>query len=80
MLTGNFYFTQTASGQRTNEVVSKNPSLGRSETIITYGRIELTTEISGALYLDGKLMGNISSNSKTPINEVRVGTLTVKIV
>lgn len=80
MLTGNFYFTQTASGQRTNEVVSKNPSLGRSETIITYGRIELTTEISGALYLDGKLMGNISSNSKTPINEVRVGTHTVKIV
>ena len=79
MLTGNFYFTQTASGQRTNEVVSKNPSLGRSETIITYGRIELTTEISGALYLDGKLMGNVSSNSKTPINEVSVGTHTVKI-
>ncbi len=71
MLTGNFYFSQTANLSDANP--DKLPSMGSSVSLTTYGSIELTSEISGSLYLDGKLLGKVSANSKTPIKNVATG-------
>ncbi|MCK4344758.1 MAG: caspase family protein [Bacteroidales bacterium] len=73
-LTGKFYFTQTAF-----EAPGK-PVVGTVEKVMTYGSIELTTDISGELYLDGKRLANISSNTKVPINKVTTGSHRLQIV
>jgi len=73
-LTGKFYFIQTAF-----EAPGK-PVVGTVEKVMTYGSIELTTNISGELYLDGKRLANISSNTKVPINKVATGSHRLQIV
>ena len=73
-LTGKFYFTQTAF-----EAPGK-PVVGTVEKVITYGSIELTTYISGELYLNGKRLVKISSNTKIPINKVTTGSHKLEII
>jgi len=73
-LTGKFYFTQLETED------ADKPIIGAVEKVTTYGNIELTTEISGELYLDGKRLANISSNTKVPINKVTTGSHRLKIV
>jgi len=72
-LTGMFYFTQAAL-----ETADK-PTIGTVEEVITYGSIELTTHISGELYLDGKRLASVSSNTKVPINKVTTGSHKLEI-
>ncbi len=73
-LTGKFYFTQTAF-----EAPGK-PVVGTVENVMAYGSIELTTDISGELYLDGKRLASVSSNTKVPINKVTIGSHRLQIV
>ena len=47
---------------------------------MTYGSIELTSEISGELYLDGKRLASVSSNTKVPITEITTGSHKLEII
>lgn len=80
MLTGNFYFTQTAS--TLEEVkINDNPVLISGEVNIDYGSIKIDTQISGDLYLDGKKLGYLEANSTgNQLNKIKIGTHTVLIV
>ena len=73
-LTGKFYFIQAALAD------ADIPIIGTVENVITYGSIELTTNISGKLYLDGKRLASVSSNTKVPINKVTTGSHRLQIV
>jgi hypothetical protein len=53
--------------------ITEEPVIGEAVVIQTYGSIELTTEIEGKIYLDGKQIGEISANTKVPINKVTTG-------
>jgi len=55
------------------------PTLGSAESTIRYGTIEITTEITGDLYMDGTLMGSVKAFDKHPINSVVVGSRTLEI-
>jgi len=72
-LTGKFYFTQAAL-----EAADK-PLIGTVENVMTYGSIELTTNISGELYLDGKRLASVSSNTKVPISKITTGSHKLEI-
>ena len=54
-LTGDFYFNHSGL------ILDNKPVAGDGKEIITYGSIELITEISGELYLDGNKIANIKS-------------------
>ena len=74
-LTGQFMFVQGAE-----EVTPEKPVIGSIEKISTYGSIELITEISGDLFLDGEKLLSLASNTKVPINSVTTGTHRIQIV
>lgn len=71
---GDFVFILSGD-QATEATISKTeePVVGEAVVIQTYGSIELTTEIEGKIYLDGKQIGEISANTKVPINKVTTG-------
>lgn len=73
-LTGKFYFTQAAVDD------ADKPIIGTVENVMTYGSIELTTDISGELYLDSERLASIASNTKVPINRVNTGSHKLEIV
>ena len=83
MLTGNFYFTQRASGQGAKEETKINakPVLVSGKVTVDYGSIKIDTEIGGDLYLDGKKLGYLQTNSTgNQLNKIKTGTHSVKIV
>jgi uncharacterized protein (TIGR02145 family) len=73
-LTDDFYFNRSES------IPGNDPIVGVAKEVITYGSIELTTEISGELYLDGYRIANIISNTIIPINDVTTGGHKLEIV
>ena len=75
---GDFVFvlnTQTMEPIVPNKVVITD-----EEKIIRYGSIELTTEISGSLFLDGTFLKQVSKDTRMTLNDVSAGTHTLKIV
>lgn len=83
MLTGNFFFTQTTSGQRANEdtVNNDNPVFISGKVSVDYGSITIDSQIEGKLYLDGKQLGYLPANSTgNQLNKIKTGAHTVKIV
>ncbi len=59
---------------------AKEPALGESVALQTHGRIELSSEIEGKLYLDGKELGEITANTRIPINRVTTGEHLIEII
>lgn len=57
-----------------------DPTLGTAVVIQPLGRIELSSEIGGTLYLDGKELGEINPNTKIPINRVTTGEHLIEII
>ena len=83
MLTGNFYFTHTASGQSANEDagINDNPVFVSGKVSVDYGSIMIDTKIGGDLYLDGEILGYLQANSTgNQLNKIKTGAHTVKIV
>ena len=83
MLTGNFYFTHTASGQsaKENAVINDNPVFISGKVTVDHGSIMIDTRISGDLYLDGEKLGYLRANSTgNQLNKIKTGAHTVKIV
>lgn len=54
--------------------------LGEASAIQSLGRIEVSSEIQGMLYLDGKELGEIRANTRIPINRVSTGEHLVEVV
>jgi hypothetical protein len=57
----------------------RNPKIGAAETVMTFGNIELLTELSGQLYLDGEAIGGVTGGTKVPIESIRSGKHTLRI-
>lgn len=76
-LTGAFYFKKGANAQASlNRVQAR---IGDSKDVAVYGDIMLSSEIKGGLFLDGEYLGNVNSNSETPIEEIEVGLHSLEI-
>ncbi|MBN1416630.1 MAG: caspase family protein [Bacteroidales bacterium] len=72
-LIGDFYFSRSI-------VSYKNvPVIGDIKETITYGKIELTSEISGELYLDDNKIYTLKSNTLVSIDSVATGDHIIKI-
>jgi len=52
---------------------------GESISLPGYGSLELSTEIDGQLFLDGKSMGIVEANSTIPLDNIPVGEHLVEI-
>lgn len=78
---GDFVFVleQPETKEPVAVIANEEPTLGTIENISSYGSIEVVTEISGDLYLDGKKLGSITRNSKVPINKVASGNHVLEI-
>ncbi|NVO04023.1 MAG: SUMF1/EgtB/PvdO family nonheme iron enzyme, partial [Bacteroidetes bacterium] len=50
-----------------------------TEDVNTFGSIELSSEISGLLYLDGKFMKQIDAGKKVNLNNIKTGSHTIEI-
>jgi len=74
---GDFVFvlnSQQVEPNQPREVVITNP-----EAVIRYGSIELTTEISGKLYLDGRYIMQVTKDTRMTLNDVSTGNHTLRI-
>lgn len=64
------------------ESVTENvlaPKIGESSKLRKYGSIELTTEISGRLYIDDTFTSYVDAESKIPIDKVEIGEHKIEI-
>lgn len=71
-LEGDLYLLN--SSLNTNET-----TIGEIKPLIRYGSIELTTEITGSLFLDGKYLGEIQANNVVPISKIPIGNHLIEI-
>lgn len=55
------------------------PEIGAAVSATVLGSIELTTEISGDLYLDGNKLTSVQANTIVPINRIAAGNHTLEI-
>ncbi|MEZ5000654.1 MAG: FISUMP domain-containing protein [Bacteroidales bacterium] len=56
-----------------------NPTLGEAVMLKSLGGIELTSQIEGLLYIDGKELGRINANTIIPINNITEGNHLLEI-
>lgn len=59
--------------------VQSNPTVTEERAIIQYGKAEITTEIVGALYVDGTYQKQVSANTLFTVNNLAEGIHTIKI-
>ncbi len=74
-LTGDFYFAKQKKSENAN-----TPTIGNVESTAIYGSINLNTEISGTLYIDGNIIGSVNANTKVPINKIVTGNRKIEIL
>ena len=55
------------------------PQIKVERTIVQFGKLELTTEIGGALYVDGTYMKQVNANTAITLNNLKEGTHIIKI-
>ena len=75
---GDFVFVMSYAGIPSSQR-ELTPQIGEERSILKYGKLELTTKIGGALYLDGAYIKQVNANTVFPINNLTEGTHTVKI-
>ncbi len=73
---GDFVFLLDSRHMETIQTTSVSIT---EEKLTRYGSIELTTEISGSLYLDGTYLKNINKNTIVTLNDIPTGTHKIKI-
>jgi formylglycine-generating enzyme required for sulfatase activity len=59
--------------------VTIRPTVADEQTIIQVGSLKVTTEIAGALYVDGTYMKQVNANTAITLNNLTEGAHTVKI-
>jgi formylglycine-generating enzyme required for sulfatase activity len=77
---GDFVFTLNASDTSFTEQLGDGTKLSSPILNTNMGSIELTTELGGDLYLDGKLLAAISPNTIIPINDITEGIHSMEII
>ncbi|MBN3036792.1 MAG: SUMF1/EgtB/PvdO family nonheme iron enzyme [Bacteroidales bacterium] len=75
-LVGDFYFLPS---QDMSPGEPLPPEIGTPESILEYGSIQLTTELTGQLYLDGNPLTPITANTRVPVNKVTAGPHTLEL-
>ncbi len=71
-----------ASAQATTTsttTTTSQPQIGTIATIIELGSVELTSEITGDLFLDGNKLASVQANTIIPINKIASGSHTLEV-
>jgi formylglycine-generating enzyme required for sulfatase activity len=78
---GDFVFVVKPAGADSVTPVppSSTPVIAEEQTITQVGSLKLTTEIAGALYIDGVFMRQVNANTVLTIDKLTEGAHTVKI-
>lgn len=78
---GDFVFVLKPASATTNTPVPtpSAPAIEEERTLIQYGKLDLTTEIAGSLYIDGTYMKQLNANTALTLNNLSEGTHKVKI-
>nr|NQU92473.1 SUMF1/EgtB/PvdO family nonheme iron enzyme [Bacteroidota bacterium] len=74
---GDFVFV--LNNKPMESIQPKEVVISEPERIIRYGNIELTTEISGRLYMDGTFMQQVTKDTRQTLNNVTTGNHILKI-
>jgi len=74
---GDFVFVLNKSGAPSTKGVT--PIIEEERSLVQYGKLELTTEIRGALYVDGTYMKQVDANTAITINNLTEGIHTIKV-
>ncbi len=83
VLTGNV--PNAGGGRMVNQqqavaaVPVKQVQMGRAQEIAGYGTIEINSEITGDLYIDGQKLGPINGGTTTPVNNIAIGSHSIEI-
>lgn len=82
MLTGNFQFVMGSIASQPNLAIATNPVASNdliiSEEVFT-GTIKVTSEVEGDFYLDGVVKGKFSKGRAYTLNNIEVGSHTLKV-
>jgi uncharacterized protein (TIGR02145 family) len=77
---GDYVFTlNQQQNNTTSNIQNKQITAGEEEKILSYGTLEITTEIAGSLFIDGSLIKTLNANTKIPINNLSVGSHNIEI-
>ena len=74
---GDFVFVMDKS--ITPMIPAVTPSIEEERTLVQYGKLELTAQISGALYVDGTFMKQVSAGNILTLKDLTEGDHTIKI-
>ena len=75
---GDFVFVMSYAGTQSSQR-ELTPQIGEERSVFKYGKLELTTEIGGALYVDGTYIKQVNANTAFPINNLTEGTHKIKV-
>ena len=76
---GDFVFVLDPGSAAQPGTATATPTITSERTLVKYGQLELTTEISGALYVDGTYMKQVGANTALTLNNLTEGTHTIKV-
>jgi uncharacterized protein (TIGR02145 family) len=78
---GDYVFPLPSSRPSTPVVEKRDvqPQIGTVASVVELGTVELTTEISGDLYLDGNKLIAIQANTVVPISRLATGNHTLEV-
>ena len=55
------------------------PTITEERPLVQYGKLDLTTEVAGALYIDDTFIKNVQANTALTLNNLTEGSHTIKI-
>ncbi len=74
---GDFVFVIRKSMTPVTPLVT--PTIEEERALVQYGKLEVTTEIGGALYLDGAYLKQVNPNTVFTLKDITAGDHTIKI-
>jgi len=69
----------TFSGTSPSSTLVNSPAPTEERPIIQYGKLEITTQITGSLYVDGSYLKQVFANTVFTLNDLTQGGHTIKI-
>ena len=75
---GDFVFVMAYAGTSPTPL-TVTPTIEEERSLVKYGKLELTTEIGGTLYVDGTYMKQVNANTAITINNLTEGIHKIKV-